>query len=178
MLAKLTVAIVAAFVLTLTAFPPTQAQQLAKMPKIGWLGPDPPLLALGSIDCDDIFGLWAISRAITSPSNIGRQTITSTGYLRSLMSSVKMKVDALVMPSSAETLAAKNATRTIPIICLNVGDPVALGWLRVSRGLAAILLGSPPFTDVLAGKRLELLKETAPQAVTGCGVVESTSSRF
>ena len=40
---------------------------------------------------------------------------------------VSLKVDVFVTPSTAETLAARNATRTIPIVGLNLGDPVALG---------------------------------------------------
>ena len=163
MLAKLTVAIVAAFVLTLTAFPPTQAQQLAKMPKIGWLATRSA--ASGT-------GLDRLRRHLRPLGYIEGNNITfeyrsaddNLDRLPALADElVKMKVDALVTPSSAETLAAKNATRTIPIICLNVGDAVALGLVASFARPGGNITGLTNFTDVLAGKRLELLKETAPK---------------
>src|ERR1051325_6426207 len=40
---------------------------------------------------------------------------------------VRLKVDLLVTASAVEAVAAKNATRTIPTVCLNLGDAVANG---------------------------------------------------
>ena len=40
---------------------------------------------------------------------------------------VSLKVDVLFTPGIDETLAAKNATSTIPIVFLTMGDPVAAG---------------------------------------------------
>ena len=44
-----------------------------------------------------------------------------------------------------------------------VSDPVALGWLIAWRGPGETSRGSLPLRAVLAGKRLELLKETVPK---------------
>ena len=76
---------------------------------------------------------------------------------------VRRKVDVLVTPSTAEALAAKNATKTIPIICLNVGDPVALGLVDSLAHPGGNITGFSNITAVTAGKRLELLKEAIPK---------------
>jgi putative tryptophan/tyrosine transport system substrate-binding protein len=57
---------------------------------------------------------------------------------------VRLKVDVLLTSSPDETLAAKNATRTIPIVFYAAGDPVASGLGRVWRNLEVISLASPP----------------------------------
>ena len=76
---------------------------------------------------------------------------------------VKLKVDAIQAGSSAAVRAALNATKTIPIVAVDLeSDPVANGW--------AASLGSPGgnltgfFLDLpaLYGKRLEQLKEILP----------------
>ena len=73
---------------------------------------------------------------------------------------VRLKVDMLVTPSTNEALAAKNATRTIPIVFLRVGDPVAAGLVDSLARPGGNITGFTTISAVLAGKRLELLKET------------------
>jgi ABC-type uncharacterized transport system substrate-binding protein len=73
---------------------------------------------------------------------------------------VRLKVDMLVTPSTNEALAAKNATRTIPIVFLSVGDPVAAGLVDSLARPGGNITGFTTISAVLAGKRLELLKET------------------
>jgi putative tryptophan/tyrosine transport system substrate-binding protein len=76
---------------------------------------------------------------------------------------VRLKVDVLVVNSTPCTLAAKNATKTIPIVFSNVADPVAVGLVDSLARLGGNITGFTIITAVLAGKRLELLKETIPK---------------
>src|SRR5262249_15495779 len=75
---------------------------------------------------------------------------------------VRLKVDVLVMPSTPAALAAKNATRMIPIVFWAVSDPVPTGLVDSLVRPGGNITGLTEIVEVLAGKRLELLKETVP----------------
>jgi putative tryptophan/tyrosine transport system substrate-binding protein len=76
---------------------------------------------------------------------------------------VRLKVDVILATSSREIRAAKNATRTIPIVFIIPGDPVAAGYIDSLARPGGNLTGFTEIAAVLAGKRLELLKETVPK---------------
>jgi putative tryptophan/tyrosine transport system substrate-binding protein len=76
---------------------------------------------------------------------------------------VRLKVDVILATSFSEILAAKNATRTIPIVFMTTGDPVAAGVIDSLARPGGNLTGFTEIAAVLAGKRLELLKETVPK---------------
>jgi putative ABC transport system substrate-binding protein len=75
---------------------------------------------------------------------------------------VRLNVDVLVATSTAEALAFKDATRTIPIVFYTGGDPIEVGLVdsmaRPGRNVTGVTL----ISAALVGKRLELLKETIP----------------
>jgi putative ABC transport system substrate-binding protein len=50
---------------------------------------------------------------------------------------VRMNVDVIFAPASTETEAARQATKTIPIVFANHADPSVSGTWRALRGLAA-----------------------------------------
>ena len=76
---------------------------------------------------------------------------------------IRLKVDVLVTNTTSAALAAKNGTRTIPTVFLGVSDPVAAGLIDSLARPGGNITGFTNIAAVLAGKRLELLKETVPK---------------
>jgi putative tryptophan/tyrosine transport system substrate-binding protein len=75
---------------------------------------------------------------------------------------VRLKPDVIATGGINDARAAKNATKTIPIVGLGLGDPIANGLVESLARPGGNLTGFTSITDELAGKRLELLKETVP----------------
>ena len=76
---------------------------------------------------------------------------------------VRLKVDVLVTPGTPTALAAKNSTRTIPIVFAAVADPISAGLIDSLPRPGGNITGFTEIPEGLAGKRLELLKETIPK---------------
>jgi putative ABC transport system substrate-binding protein len=76
---------------------------------------------------------------------------------------VHLKVDIIVAAATNEAVAAKNVTRTIPIVFLGGNNPVAAGLISSLARPGGNITGFTSVSAVLAGKRLELLKETVPK---------------
>jgi len=75
---------------------------------------------------------------------------------------VRLKVDLIVAPVSTSAQAAHQATRTIPIVMIGVGDPVALGFAASLSRPSGNVTGTASYGPELVGKNLELLKEVVP----------------
>lgn len=75
---------------------------------------------------------------------------------------VRLKVDVLVATSTAEALAFRNATKTIPIVFYTGGDPIEVGLVDSMARPGGNVTGVTLISAELIGKRLELLKETIP----------------
>ena len=77
---------------------------------------------------------------------------------------VLLKVDIIVVGGDALARAAKNATKTIPIVMMGSGsDPVEIGLIESLARPGSNVTGLTSLTRELGGKRLELLKETVPK---------------
>jgi putative ABC transport system substrate-binding protein len=76
---------------------------------------------------------------------------------------VRLKVDVIIAPNTPAAIAAKNATKTIPIVFIDVTDPIAAGLVDSLPRPGGNITGFTTITSVLAGKRLELLKEIIPK---------------
>lgn len=73
---------------------------------------------------------------------------------------VRLKVDIIVVGGDSGIRAAKNATRTIPIVMTGPGsDPVEAGHVESLARPGGNLTGLTTLSRGLGGKRLELLKE-------------------
>jgi len=145
--------------LLLALCPGAYAHQQAGIPKIGWL---------------------STRRA----SNIGQETIIrmlrDLGYVEGKNIAfvyrfaddkldrlpaladelVRLKVDVLLTPGTPGALALKKSIRTIPIVFLDVTDPVAAGLVDSFARPGGNLTGFSSIEAVLVSKRLDLLKET------------------
>src|SRR5262249_6850614 len=75
----------------------------------------------------------------------------------------RSKVDVIVAHASTGTHAAKQATSTIPIVMVSVGDPVAAGFVESLARPGGNVTGLSNNDAGLAAKRLELLKEALPR---------------
>jgi len=75
---------------------------------------------------------------------------------------VALKVDVIVAPGTPGALAAKQATRTLPIVFASVGDPVGSGLVTSLARPGGNATGLSVVTPELVGKCLELLKEAVP----------------
>ena len=76
---------------------------------------------------------------------------------------VELKVDVLVVPIASAIRAAKQATKTIPIVMVTQVDPVATGMVDSLAHPGGNITGLATLQRDLSGKRLELLTEVVPR---------------
>ena len=140
-----------------------EAQSQGKIAKIGWLAVRPASAASVIESFQREFG----KLGYVEGKNIVFEYRYAEGKLDRLPALadelVRLKVDVLLTPTTPGTLAAKNATSTIPIVFLDVTDPVGVGLVDSLARPGGNITGLTDIAAVLAGKRLELLKETIPK---------------
>jgi putative tryptophan/tyrosine transport system substrate-binding protein len=140
-----------------------EAQQPTKLFKIGFLGGRPAASATG---LDRLRGELR-SLGYVEGKNIvieSRYADNKLDRLSALADDlVHLKVDVLLAAATPEALAAKNATRTIPIVFVSASDPAAAGLVDSLVRPGGNITGFTTNQTVLAGKRLDLLKETIPK---------------
>jgi putative tryptophan/tyrosine transport system substrate-binding protein len=140
-----------------------RAQQPAKLPTIGYLGPDTP-----SIDTYRLPPFvqrlrelgWIEGRTI----KIEYQWAQGSRELADKIAAefVRRKVDIIVTSATPPTTAAKQATSVIPIVFAAVGDPVATGLVVSLARPGGNATGLSLQQTDAACKRLELLREAIP----------------
>jgi putative tryptophan/tyrosine transport system substrate-binding protein len=75
---------------------------------------------------------------------------------------IRLKVDLIVTRGTPATMAAKNATGTIPVVTSGVGDPVGAGIVASLARPGGNITGVGGLNIELYGKRVELLRELVP----------------
>jgi putative ABC transport system substrate-binding protein len=75
---------------------------------------------------------------------------------------VRLEVDVIVATLTPAVQAARNATRTIPIVMAYAGDPVATGFVASLARPGGNITGLSARSAELAGKRIQLLREVVP----------------
>jgi putative ABC transport system substrate-binding protein len=75
---------------------------------------------------------------------------------------IGLRVDVLVASVTQASIAAKENTKTIPIVMIGVSDPVASGLVTSLSHPGGNVTGTSGMFSEGAGKRLELLNEAVP----------------
>jgi putative tryptophan/tyrosine transport system substrate-binding protein len=141
------------------------AQQPKKVPRIGYLSNGDP--ATESTRSEAI-RLALRERGHIEGQNIATEYRYAEGkidrYPELLAELVRLKVDIILVSGDIPVRAAKNATKTIPIVMLGTGsDPVEAGHVESLARPGGNVTGITNLPRELGGKRLELLKEAVPK---------------
>jgi putative tryptophan/tyrosine transport system substrate-binding protein len=168
---------------TLAARLAAEAQQVARIYRIGVLTPGTRIAGSSPSVTSDFLPLILNELGYVNGQNLVIEQRFAEGKIDRLpglaRELVQLKVDALVAASPPAIRAAKDATRTIPIVMLlSYSDPVELGFVasfaRPGGNITGVALAAEP---TMAGKRLELIKEVVPRAtriaVLGTGETQS-----
>jgi putative ABC transport system substrate-binding protein len=137
-----------------------EAQQSEKVHKIGFLSESKGLLSINGEAF--VQGLRKLGYVEGKNISIERRfTIGNAERIPELTAElVRLKVDVIFAPGTAVALAAKNATQTIPIVFASVSDAVGSGLVASLARPGGNITGLTQISPDLAGKRLEILKET------------------
>jgi putative ABC transport system substrate-binding protein len=140
-----------------------EAQQAAKVARIGWLGEEPTrstylreafLQGMGDLG-------YVEGRNLVLESRYAEGKLERFPALAAEL--VALKVDVIVAAGGTRAvLAAKQATKTVPIVFPAASDPVASGLVSSLARPDGNVTGLSFFSPELVGKCLELLTQAAP----------------
>ncbi len=140
----------------------SEAQQAAKVPRIGYLAPN---LAAGPLG-REAFRQGLRDLGYVEGRNLVIEYRDADGKFERLPALaaelVALKVDIIVAPNTVGVLAAMQATRTLPIVFAAVGDPVASGVVTSLARPGGNVTGTSVLAPELVGKGLELLTQAVP----------------
>jgi len=144
------------------------AAQPPKVPRVGYIG-DPGLTPWAAVLWDRLRELgWVEGQNLVVERRYSQTRLTwvAEEQLALVAELVALPVDVLVTVGTPTTLAAKQATETIPIVFTDVRDPVGVGVVSSLARPGANLTGvSPGASTPLRGKQLELLRAVVPGLV-------------
>jgi putative ABC transport system substrate-binding protein len=156
-------------------FPLAHAQQTGKSWRIGFLGPPPTtgahLVAAFREGLRELGYVEGRNIVIEHRTTGGKDELAD----RLAAELVALKVDVLVVSITQNAVAAKRATSTIPIVMVNVGDPVEIGLVSSLARPEGNITGLSRLTPDTIGKNLEVLAQAVPQA-TRVGVLWNRSN--
>jgi ABC-type uncharacterized transport system substrate-binding protein len=139
------------------------AQQTGKAPRIGFLYAGSPA---GQLARAQAFRQGLRELGYVEGKNIVIEYRYGEGYdrLPGLAAElVRLKVDVIVTGGGPATRAAKEATKTIPIVMAQDDDPVASGFVASLARPGGNITGLATLAPEISGKQLELLKEVIPR---------------
>jgi putative ABC transport system substrate-binding protein len=139
-----------------------EAQQAAKVPRIGYLSPNlaasphlPEAFLQGLRDLGYVEGRNVVIEYRSAEGKFERLPALAAEL-------VALKVDVIVAPITLAALAAKQATRTLPIVFSFAADPVGSGLVTSLARPGGNVTGLSILAPELVGKGLELLKQAVP----------------
>jgi putative ABC transport system substrate-binding protein len=160
------VAVSAISILILASFCLAEAQQTTKaMPRIGFIfssgtptDPSPQLEAfsLGLRDLGYVAGKNVLIERRYAEGRLDRMTPFVHEF-------VQQKVDVIIGVNNVVIRAAKEATKTIPIVMISSIDPVVAGYVESFARPGGNITGFAWLIRDLSAKRVELLKELLPR---------------
>jgi putative ABC transport system substrate-binding protein len=145
---------------------PAAAQQPKKVPRIGYLSSGDPASESARAE--------AIRLALRERGHIEGQNMAieyryaegkRDRYPELAAELVRLKIDIILVTGGDPVMsAAKNATKTIPIVMIGSGvDPVGAGLVESLARPGGNVTGVTTLSTELGGKRLEMLKEAVPK---------------
>jgi len=142
-----------------------EAQPADRVYRIGILG-NVPLSDPGSARLWGAFADGLRDLGYVDGRNIRIEYLSSEGRYERLPALaadlVRLKVDVIVAPAAQNVVAAIQATRTIPIVMVSVGDPVGNGLVASLARPGGNVTGTSFLTSAMVGKQLDLLKQITP----------------
>ena len=152
-------------VLSLLALLAAEAQQAGKVPQIGYLAVLPRSAPLFQQN-RQAFLEGMREHGYTEGQTIAIEWRFADGRPERLPELadelVRLKVNLIVAEATAASRAAKQATRTIPVVFIGAVDPVTEGLVTSLARPGGNVTGLSTLSPELMGKRLQLLKEVAP----------------
>ena len=143
-----------------------EAQQPMKVPRIGWLSSSLPA---STSDNREAFRKGLMTLGYIEGKNIEILYRFAEGKSESLPALaeelLRAKVAAIVTTGTAATKTAKQATIEIPIVVGSAGDLVGEGIVASLARPGGNITGLTAISPDLSGKRLEILKESVPNAI-------------
>jgi len=140
-----------------------EAQQAAKIARIGYLAANPAAIPApvteaflqGLRDLGYVEGRNVVIEYRSAEGKFERFPALAAEL-------VALKVDVIVAPAALHVLAAKQATKTIPIVFIGVSDPVTSGLVTSLARPGGNVTGLSALAPELVGKCLELLTQAVP----------------
>jgi len=136
-----------------------RAQQQKKVPVVGVLWPNPP-------NQFELIRQALVELGYVEGRNIRFEFRWAEGALGRLpelaQELVRIPVDLIITLAPPATLAAKQATQTIPIVFVAMGDPLASGVVASLARPGGNLTGTTRMISEMSAKHVELLKEVYP----------------
>src|SRR5262245_14599798 len=153
-----------------------RAQQAGKVWRVGMLDTSP-----AAINAKNIEAFKAGMRALgyIEGDNLIIDYRSSDGRIERLPAFaaelIRLRCDVIVTRGTPSALAARDASKTVPVVMASIGEPVEAGLVQSLSRPGGNVTGLSAFVTQLTQKRIELLKEIAPN-ITRVGLIDNITN--